>query len=331
MNMSKKTLNVSIIQMPVQSTKENLLYLKQSVDALMCGYVRPELILGVEFGITAEPEPIPGPCTQFLSELAKKYHIYFVPGTMAERAPELPDGQYYNTCPVFAPDGTLIHAYRKRVPFWPEEPSAPGEDLGCCTFRIAEKDITAGLLICYEQFFPEIPRTLALEGAELLLCPSLDTVEFSSVPDILPRARALENEVYYIWTCSAGPGVHGTYCGKSTVVDPEGRVIHQCGPAPELITLTLDIGRVREKRVLGADQHLASLKRFRVASPYAGRIGEAPVYRDLEPLTETPAEYAERLKQYNRPVLSTDGSGVESAQADQRMTEILEAYERENA
>lgn len=322
-----KTLNVSIVQMPIGTTEENLRYLKRAVDDLMTGYVRPELVVGVEFGLGLEPQTIPGPVTRFLSALARRHHIYLIPGTLAEAAPELPEGAYYNTCPVFGPDGQLIRAYRKRVPFWPAEPSVPGQDEGCFVFHIPEKDVKVGLLICYEQFFPEIPRTLALEGADLLVCPSLDGVDFAHIPDILPRARALENEAFYIWTNSAGAGTCATYCGKSTIVDPEGNIIHQCGTAPELVTKTLELARAREKRILGADQHLASLRRFQVAYPYAGQLNSAPVYQDMPPLTETPAQYETRLREMGRGTLShVELLEDQTRQAEQLMNDILNAF-----
>lgn len=322
-----KSLNVSIVQMPIGTTEESLRYLKRAVDDLMTHYVRPELVVGVEFGLGMEPQPIPGPTTRFLSALARRHHIYLIPGTLAEAAPELPQGAYYNTCPVFGPDGQLIRAYRKRVPFWPEEPSVPGPEEGCFVFRIPEKDVKVGVLICYEQFFPEIPRTLALEGADLLVCPSLDDVAFAHVPDILPRARALENEVFYIWTNSVGPGTAATYCGKSTIVDPEGNVIHQCGAGPELVTKTLELGRVREKRMFGADQHLASLRRFQVPYPYAGRLDSAPVYQDMPPLTETPAQYEARLRELGRGTLSdVEPLEAREKETERLMNDILEAF-----
>ena len=318
-----KRLNVSVIQMPAGSTRDNLHHLKQSVDALMTGYIRPELVVGVEFGISPDPEPLAGLVTAFLSALARKHHIYLIPGTMAEKAPELPDGSFYNTCPVFGPDGQCITAYRKRTPFWPEEPSMPGPDEGCCLFRIPEKDITVGLLICYEQFFPEIPRALALAGAELMICPAMDSAEFSHIPDIIPRTRALENEVFYIWTNSAGPGAHGTCCGKSIFVDPEGRVIHQCGAQPELITQTLNIGSVPEKRILGADQHLAALKRFSVRYPYGGDPSGAPVYQILQPITETPLQYEERLRNLGRQTFSGTADAATVSEAESCMQKLL--------
>ena len=321
-----RTLNVSIIQMPPGDTPANLAYLRGAVDTLMNGYVRPELVIGVEFGISAQPCPVPGAVTDFLGAIAKKHGIYFIPGTMAESAPELPQGAFYNTCPVFGPDGTLLASYRKKTPFRPGEGSVPSTDDRLCTFYIPEKDITVGLLICYEQFFPEIPRALALQGAELLVCPALDPMEYAYIPDIIPRARALENELFYIWTCGAGNGAKGTLCGGSTIVDPEGAVVYKCGEGPMLITQTLDFAQVARKRLCGRDQHLNSLRSFHVPTPYAGRVGEAPVYRDMPPLTQTPDEYAKRLEEQGLAPLPRKAR-TEEHQAERLLDNLFESAE----
>lgn len=292
-----RNLNVSIIQMPRADLAANLLYLRNSVDSLMAGYVKPELIVGVEMGISMVPQTIPGPATDFLGAIAKKHGIYFIPGTMAESAPELPDGGFYNSCPVFGPDGTLLTVCRKKVPVRPCEGSCPDESNNYCLFHIPEKDITAGVLVCYDQFFPEIPRTLALMGAELIICPSGDPIEFRHIPDILPRARALENELYYIWTCGTGQGLGGTSCGRSVVIDPEGLVVDRCGNVPARLTCTLDLDFVRRKRLCGKDQHLNSLRHFHVAYPFADKLDLAPVYKNMPGLTDNPAAYTERLKE----------------------------------
>lgn len=287
-----RKLNVSIIQSPMNpDTAMSLSYLKEQVDRLMTGYVKPELIIGVEHGLGRGIHRIPGTVTEYLGEIAKEYGIYFIPGTMSEEAEE---GGFYNTCPVFAPDGSLLRAYRKKVPFRPGEPSLPSEDDEYCIFKIPEKDITVGVLICYDQFFPEIARTLALEGAELIVCPALDPMEYDYICDILPRARALENELFYIWTCGTGNTPSGTCCGHSTIVNPEGAVVYKCGSTPMVYTAVLDFEEVSRKRLYGRDQHLNSLRRFQVKYPYAGRLEEAPVYRDMPGLTCNPGEYLAR-------------------------------------
>lgn len=290
-----RNLTVAVIQPTLHSSmSQSLLGFQQAVDRVMAGYVKPELVIGVEHGLGRQLDTVPGVITQFMSALAKKHGIYLVPGTMSESAPELPEGEFYNTCPVFGPDGSMIEVYRKKAPFKPGEPSTPSGDDHYCLFEIKEKHIKVGLQICYDQFFPEIARTLALMGAEMIVCPALDPVEFDHIPDVIPRARALENEVFYIWTNGVGSTPTATACGHSTIVDPEGRVVYKCGSGPMTYTDILDFDLVTRKRVYGRDQHLNSLRRFQIKYPFAGRLDEAPVYQGLPGLTYDPAAYTQR-------------------------------------
>lgn len=299
--MNHRFLNVSIMQHQLFLDMDlNLKTIEQSVESLMTGYVKPELVIGVEFGICkAVPITMEDDAIRFLSSIARKHGIYFIPGTLAEKAVGLPEGEFYNTCPVFAPDGSLIRTYRKKAPFRPGELSAPSGDDNYCIFEIAEKGIKVGVQICYDQFFPEIARTLALKGAELIVCPSLDPFEYKHIPEILPRARALENELYYIWTCGTGQFGPGTCCGSSVIVDPEGEIVFKCPEIPALVTKTLDFDAVMLKRAYGRDQHLNSLRYFNIQYPYAGKVGEAPVYKEIGELTKNKEEYQEKTAKIN--------------------------------
>lgn len=304
-------LNVSVIQMPTSpDTAANLTYLKETVDKLMTGYVRPELVIGVEYGIsTSYADTVPGKITDFLASIAKEYGIYFIPGTMCERSDALKEGEFYNTCPVFGPTGEMIAAYRKKVPFWPAEPSMPSGDDDYCIIEIPEKNIKIGLLVCYDQFFPEIARTLALKGAEMIVCPASDPMEFDYISEVLPRARALENELYYIWTSDATSNANGvTSCGTSTIIGPEGQVIYRAGHVPTTYTTTLDFDLVTFKREYGRDQHLNALRYFQVKYPYADKLDQAPVYQTLGEYATTPEKYEEKGKRIG---LGTIGKQVD--------------------
>lgn len=200
-SLENRKLNVSIVQMPILDTAESLDYLRTAVDILMEEEVlRPELVVGVEYGLGFIPQRTDSEFIEYLGSIAKKHHIYFIPGTFMELSDDLPEGETYNTCPVFGPDDQLIEVYRKKAPYYPVEASAPSTSPDYCIFDIEEKGFTVGVQICYDQFFPEISRTLALEGAELIVCPFYDPAEFDYIPDAIPRCRALENELFYIWT-----------------------------------------------------------------------------------------------------------------------------------
>lgn len=319
-----RKLNVSVIQMPILDTVSSLEYLDEAVGNLMYETLRPELVMGVEYGLGETPQRLDSDFIDYLGAIAKKYGIYFVPGTFAELSDDLPEGETYNTCPIFGPDGTLIDVYRKKAPYYPVEASMPSTEPDYCTFYIPEKDVTVGVQICYDQFFPEIARTLALEGAELILTPSYDPAEYDFIPDILPRARALENECYYIWS----NGVGGP-CGNSTIIDPEGAVIYKFDSTAMTYTTTLDFAKVTEKRLYGQDQHLNSLRYFNLDYPYAGRLSEAPVYKDWPGLTVNGNEYDARVSELGMStmprILDEEMQAEQSKLMEEKMKKLRES------
>lgn len=324
-----RKLTVSIIQPTLNpSMADSLRSFKEAVDRVMKGYVKPELIIGVEHGLGRELDTVPGTITRFMSALAKKHGVYLIPGTMSETAPELPEGQFYNTVPVFAPNGDMIDVYRKKAPFKPGEPSTPSGDDHYCVFEIKEKRIKVGVQICYDQFFPEISRTLALMGAEMIVCPALDPMEFDHIPNIIPRARALENELFYIWTNGVGSTPSATCCGHSTIVDPEGKVIYKCGSTPTTYTEILDFAHVTNKRLYGRDQHLNCLRKFQIKYPFAGQLESAPVYQGMPEVTYTPAEFIERVQEIGIGSPNAPCSCGEGETLDAEMNALLERIKK---
>lgn len=313
-----RKLNVSILQMPILDTTDSLEYLRTAVEYLMMETLRPELVIGVEYGLGEDPQRADSEFIEYLGAIAKKHHIYFIPGTFMELYNDLPEGEVYNSCPIFGPDGNLIDIYRKKAPYYPVEETSPSQEPDYCTFEIKEKGITVGVQICYDQFFPEISRTLALEGAELIVCPAYDPAEFDFVPDVIPRCRALENELFYIWT----NGVNGP-CGNSTIVDPEGQVIYKCDSTEMTYTTCLDFSKVTEKRLYGMDQHLNSLRYFNLDYPYAGRLNEAPVYQGWPELTLDPEAFTQRVSEIGVNTIPLETDTEMQAAQDARMDEIM--------
>lgn len=319
-----RNLTVTVIQPSLKhGMKDSLLQFQEAVDRVMSSYVRPELVIGVEHGLGRELDTVPGVITQFMSALARKYGIYLIPGTMSESVPELPQGEFYNTVPVFGPDGSMIDVYRKKAPFKPGEPSTPSGDDHYCVFEIKEKRIKVGVQVCYDQFFPEIARTLALLGAELIVCPALDPMEFDYVPDIIPRARALENELFYIWTNGVGNTPSATCCGHSIIVDPEGKVIYKCGSEAMTYTQILNFDEVTNKRLYGRDQHLNCLRQFQIKYPFAEKLDEAPVYQGMPPVTYDPQSYLKRVSEIGVGSPAPDLSDGEIQTLDHQMDSLL--------
>ena len=132
-------------------------------------------------------EPIPGPSTEFYSQLAKQYGIVLVTSLFERRAA----GLYHNTAVVFDADGSIAGKYRKM--HIPDDPAyyekfyfTPG-DLG---FQPIQTSIgKLGVQVCWDQWYPEGARLMALAGAEILIYPTAIGYESSDTPEEQERQR----------------------------------------------------------------------------------------------------------------------------------------------
>ena len=286
-------LNVGIIQMPVsKDTVENLRFIEEKLAALMSGYHKPELVLGVECMECFTPEYIPGPMTEYFGSLAKKYGIYFIPGTMFEKHDELPEGKFYNTAPIFNPKGELIDTYRKMAPWRPSEDiTVPGNKY--VVFDIPEKNTKIGVQICYDLNFPEISRNETLMGAEVLVKLTMDPQELYLLNKPVHFTRALENQAYLVSTNGVGFFNNVHLYGNSLVVSPEGNLLWEAGQEPTIATVTLDLDLVERSRQYGTmflDHYVQHLRDYNFPMPFADDVTKAPIY---EKLRKTPADTAE--------------------------------------
>jgi predicted amidohydrolase len=106
-----------------------------------------------------------------------------------------------------------------------------------------------GIAICYEIRFPEVMRTLALEGAELIALPTNWPVQASILADHFTRVRAAENFVYLL-VSNRGDAEHGIdFLGDSQVVDPMGEVLAKAESEQDLLVVDVDLARSREKSI----------------------------------------------------------------------------------
>lgn len=132
-------------------------------------------------------EPIPGPSTQMFGELARQYGVVIVTSLFERRAP----GLYHNTAVVIERDGTIAGKYRKM--HIPDDPAyyekfyfTPG-DLG---FKPIGTSVgRLGVMVCWDQWYPEAARLMALRGAELLIYPTAIGYALSDEPDEQQRQR----------------------------------------------------------------------------------------------------------------------------------------------
>jgi N-carbamoylputrescine amidase len=203
----------------------------------------PELFLSPYFCQSTDlrnfdlAEPIPGPTTDRLGALAKSLGKVIVASLFEKRAP----GLYHNTAAVFDADGTMLGLYRKmHIPedplFYEKYYFTPG-DLGFRTFDT--KFGRLGVLICWDQWYPEGARLTALQGAQVLIYPTAigwhprEKAEFG-VPqhqawETIQRSHAIANGVYVAAINRIGhegPAEGGLdFWGASFVSDPFGIVV----------------------------------------------------------------------------------------------------------
>jgi formamidase len=212
--------------------------------------VFPELYLTGEDPFAGDPPEgflreaavdVPGPLTERLGVLATRVGRWLVPGSVLERAGD----RIHNTVLAFGPDGELRCRYRKLFPWAPFESTDPGDE-PAPTFEIDGVG-TVGLMICYDGWFPEVARGLALAGAEVIVQPTLTTTPDREQELLLARANAIVNQVFVI-NVNAATSVGG---GRSIGVDPEGRVLFTLGQTEEFALERVDLDRVADVRTHG--------------------------------------------------------------------------------
>lgn len=180
---------------------------------------------------------VPGPLTDRLGEVVRRHEIYVAAGSVLEDA----DGHCYNTGLVFGPDGSIVARHRKVFPWTPWEGSDPGDAF--TTFEVPGVG-TLGLIVCYDGWFPEMTRGLALLGVDLVLQVSATATPDREEELVLARANAIMNQFAVINV--NGVSTYGG--GRSIAVDAEGRVLFEAGVGEELIPLLVDVSWSREVR-----------------------------------------------------------------------------------
>jgi N-carbamoylputrescine amidase len=229
-------------------------------------------------------ESIPGPSTERIGALAKKHGVVIVSSLFERRAA----GLYHNTAVVLETDGRIAGKYRKM--HIPDDPGfnekfyfTPG-DLG---FQPIDTSVgRLGVLVCWDQWYPEAARLMALAGAELLLYPTAigwdprdaqDEKDRQRMAWILShRGHAVANGLPVL-SCNrvgheASPvgGAGIDFWGSSHVLGPQGEFLGEAGAEPEVLVVDVDLGRsehvrriwpfLRDRRI---DAYGDLLKRFR--------------------------------------------------------------------
>ncbi len=182
-------------------------------------------------------ESIPGPTTNTLSSLAKELGVVIIASLFEKRA----QGLYHNTTAVLDADGTYLGKYRKM--HIPDDPSfyekfyfTPG-DLGYKVFKT--KFATIGILICWDQWYPEAARITSLMGAEILFYPTaigwatsqdeVTNIEQHNAWQTIQRSHAVANAVHVVSVNRVGMEQNGAmkFWGGSFVSNPFGTLLYE--------------------------------------------------------------------------------------------------------
>jgi agmatine deiminase len=199
--------------------------------------------------VTVLAEPVPGETTSTLSTLAKELSVVIIAPIF-----EVDDsGKHYNTAVVIGSDGTIMGKYRKmhipHDPFFYEKSYFDVGDTGYQIFRT--DNVSFGVLICYDQWFPEAARSLALQGADLIFYPSaigyleddpLSQDDWHTAWENIQRSHAIANGIHVASINRVGTEGRIKFWGASFVSDAFGRLIKRASKEDEeVLVAELDI------------------------------------------------------------------------------------------
>lgn len=208
-------------------------------------------------------EPIPGPSTEFYGRIAKENNVVLVTSLFERRAP----GLYHNTAVVFEKDGSIAGKYRKM--HIPDDPAyyekfyfTPG-DLGFHPIKTSVGIL--GVQVCWDQWYPEGARLMALQGAELLIYPTAIGWESSDTDEekarqlgawqTVQRGHAVANglPVIAVNRCGWEPDPSGqtngiTFWGHSFAAGPQGEILAEANTEQTLLIVDIDMQRSENVR-----------------------------------------------------------------------------------
>ena len=213
-------------------------------------------------------EPIPGPTTQLLSAAAKKHKITLVSSLFEKRT----GGLYHNTAVVFGPNGKILGTYRKM--HIPDDPGfnekfyfTPG-DTG---FQPIDTPVgRLGILVCWDQWYPEAARLMALRGAQILIYPTAIGWARGEKKDVcqtqrnawqtIQRSHAIANGLFVLSINRTGRENNLDFWGASFVSNPMGHVVAEASThRSEILRASLQLSETTTTR-----QHWPFLRDRRV-------------------------------------------------------------------
>lgn len=202
---------------------------------------------GIGVSVSSVAETIPGDSTRVFSEIARRNNVVIIVPVFEKS----PDGRFYNTAVIIDADGTLHTPYHKvHIPqdpgFFEKGYFYPGDGYQVHTTRYGR----IAVLICYDQWFPEAARCVALEGAQIIFYPTAighPTVDEPAEGDwheawtLIQRGHAVANSVHVAAVNRVGREGDITFFGGSFICDAFGKIIRKAGDEEEILVASLDL------------------------------------------------------------------------------------------
>ena len=267
--MTGATISIAGIQMSMTADRDRNLshamaMVREAADRGAALVVLPELFTGPyfpQYHARAEyltwAEPVPGPTTTAIGDVARERGITII-GSVYERAMA---GLRYNTAVMIGPDGGLIGTSRKA--HIPDDPGyaekyyfAPGDSgYPVLDLPAGDRSLETGVATCWDQWFPEVARILALKGAELIAYPTAigsepgyADVETHDAWRTVMRGHAIANAVFVMAVNRVGPEDGIAFYGGSFVADPMGAVLAELGDDEGILEVMIDPGAIERAR-----------------------------------------------------------------------------------
>ncbi len=199
------------------------------------GYMFDSLEEGMSFA-----EEVPGPSVEALERECARLGMHVCCG-MLER-----DGdRLRNAAVLVGPEGLIGTYWKMHLPFLGVDRfTTPGDEF--CVWDTALGRV--GVEICYDLRFPEMTRTLALMGADLVAHPTNFPVAARVQTEVIAPARAAENRIYLLTANRVGTERTGSFCGRSQIVDPFGTRLAEADPTEEILLVAdVDVEKARDK------------------------------------------------------------------------------------
>jgi agmatine deiminase len=196
-------------------------------------------------------ETIPGESTKLFSKLAKEYKIVII-APLFEKSRE---GKFYNTAVVFGCEGQIMGTYRKaHIPYDPYFYEKDYFEAGDTDYQVFDTSLARiGVLICYDQWFPEPARINALRGAEIIFYPTaIGYVKGYTSADgdwhdawkTVQRAHAIANGIHVAAVNRVGEESELAFWGGSFICDSFGKVLAEASTTnEEVLIVTVDLGK----------------------------------------------------------------------------------------